>query len=149
MTATTEAASSRRPARAGRDGGFPPVVEMAVLALALTVVGGIVMASYAPRRPPLGVPTVLLVLSWAAFIGAIVLLVRQRGFAWDRFVQVGRWALLAYVISGGMIEFAFVKNHTRGAPLAVITLMLVIFATSVPLIIAFTVARYATGSGRS
>ena len=145
MTATgTEPAA----VAGGRGRAFPPVAEMAVLALALTVVGGIVMASYAPRRPPLGVPTALLVLSAASLVAAVVLLVRQREFNWERFTVVVRWALLAYTISGGMIEFAFVKNHTRGAPLVVVTLMLVIFATSVPLIMAFTVARYAT-PGRS
>ena len=33
------------------------------------------------------------------------------------------------------IEFAFVRNHTRGAPLVVVTLMLVIFALDVPVLI--------------
>jgi hypothetical protein len=41
-----------------------------------------------------------------------------------------------------MIEFAFVRNHTRGAPLAVVTGMLVVFALDVPFLIATTVARY-------
>ena len=62
-------------------------------------------------------------------------------------IQAGavfRWALLAYVISAGMIGFAFVKDHVRGAPLAVVFVMLVIFALDVPLIIAFTVARYSS-----
>jgi hypothetical protein len=46
------------------------------------------------------------------------------------------------VIAAGLIEFAFVRNHTRGEPLAVVTAMLVLFAVTVPLIISFTVARY-------
>ena len=58
--------------------------------------------------------------------------------------MVFRWGLLAYVISAGMIGFAFVHDHTRGAPLALVTVMLVIFALDVPLIIAFTVARYSS-----
>ena len=64
------------------------------------------------------------------------------GSVWSTFVRVGRWALLAYIIAAGMIEFAFVRNHTRGAPLAVVTGMLVVFALDVPFIIATTVARY-------
>jgi hypothetical protein len=55
---------------------------------------------------------------------------------------VGRWTLLSYVIAAGLIEFAFVKDHTRGAPLVVLTAMLVLFALDVPLIISYTVARY-------
>jgi hypothetical protein len=95
-----------------------------------------------PRRPPLTVPTILLVASAALLALAVVWLARLRDFARDRFLSVGRWALLAYVVSAGMIEFAFVRDHTRGAPLVVVTLMLVIFAVDVPLIIGFTVARY-------
>ncbi len=53
------------------------------------------------------------------------------------------WALLAYVISAGMIEFAFVRDHTRGAPLVVVSCLLVVFATSAPTTIAVTTARYA------
>jgi hypothetical protein len=122
---------------------FPPVAELTTVSLALVVVGGILMASYAPRRPPLGVPVAL------AVAGAVLLLVsgyltsRLRQFAWGRFSLVFRWALLAYVISAGMIAFAFVKDHVRGAPLALVLVMLVIYALDVPLVIAFTVARYA------
>ena len=70
------------------------------------------------------------------------MLARVRDFAWDTFLLVGRWALLAYVIQAGMIEYAFVHNHASGAPLVVVTLMLVMFAITIPTVIAFTVARY-------
>jgi hypothetical protein len=121
---------------------LPPITEVAVASLALIIVGGIYMAAYVPRRPPLTVPTILLVASAALLALAVVWLARLRDFARDRFFSVGRWALLAYVVSAGMIEFAFVRDHTRGAPLVVVTLMLVIFAVDVPLIIGFSVARY-------
>jgi len=84
-------------------------------------------------------PTDLVVIVGA---GAIGLLVRWRDFAWGTFSLVVRWALVAYVISAGMIEFSFVRNHASGAPLLVVSLMLVLFAVDVPLIIAVTVARY-------
>jgi hypothetical protein len=41
-----------------------------------------------------------------------------------------------------MIEFAFVYDHTRGPQLAVMTAMLALFMLNVPVLIAFTVARY-------
>jgi drug/metabolite transporter (DMT)-like permease len=100
------------------------------------------MASYFPRRPPLGVPIALLAGSAALFAIGVVMLVRVRDFAWDTFFLVGRWALLAYLIQAGMIEFAFVHNHASGPPLVVVTLMLVMFAITIPTVIAFTVARY-------
>jgi hypothetical protein len=128
---------------------FPPVAGVTTVSLGLVVIGGILMASYAPRRPPLGVPVAL------AMAGAVLLLAggwltaRLRSFAWDRFFLVFRWALLAYVISAGIIAFAFIKDHTRGAPLAVVLVMLVIYALDVPLVIAFTVARYSSPAGHA
>ncbi|HEY8283216.1 MAG TPA: hypothetical protein VIJ28_02390 [Chloroflexota bacterium] len=124
----------------------PPVTQFAGASLVLVVIGGIVMASSFPGRPALGVPIALLVLSATLLAVCIVLLVRQRGFAWHTFFLVGKWALAAYVISAGMIEFSFLHNHAGGAPLLVVTLMLVLFAVTVPLLISFTVARYQTGS---
>ncbi len=125
------------------DRRFPPVAVLSTVALALVVVGGIVMASYAPRRPPLAIPTVMLVAAALVLASAWAVLARHRPFAWGAFRRVFKWALLAYVISSGMIEFAFVRDHTRGAALVVLTGMLVIFATSVPTTIAVTTARYA------
>jgi hypothetical protein len=73
---------------------------------------------------------------------AVVMLATIRPFAWPRFAQVARWALLAYVAQSAIIEWSFVKNHVPGRPLSVLTAGLVVFATVVPLMIAFTVARY-------
>ena len=129
---------------AGAGRRFPPVAELTTLSLAIVVVGGILMASYVPRRPPLGLPTALACVAAALVVASVFLLSRLRDFAWNRFFVVFRWALLAYVISAAMIGFAFVRDHTRGAPLALVVLMLVIFAADVPLIIAFTVARYSS-----
>lgn len=127
-----------------QDATLPPIGEIAVLSLVLVIIGGVLMAAYVPRRPPIAIPSVLLVVSAVVMAWNVIALARLRDFAWSTFFLVIRYALIAYVISAGMIEWAFVKDHTRGAPLLVVTLMLVIFATDVPLIIAFTVARYAT-----
>ena len=45
-----------------------------------------------------------------------------------------------------MIEFAFVHDHTRGATLVVVSVMLVNLALSVPMNIVFTTARFAEAS---
>ncbi len=42
-----------------------------------------------------------------------------------------------------------IKDHVRGAPLAMVLVMLVIYALDVPLVIAFTVARYASPAGHA
>ena len=62
----------------------------------------------------------LTAVSAALVLTSVFLLSRLRPFAWGRFFLAFRWALLAYVISAGMIGFAFVRDHTRGAPLALV-----------------------------
>jgi hypothetical protein len=136
------AEAATRPAP--QDRAFPPVAQCVVVSLALVIIGGIWMASYFPRRPPLAPPTVLWVLSAAVLVTGFVLLARVADFAWAVFGLVWRWALLAYVVIASLIEFAFVHNGATGAPLALVTAMLVIFALDVATVIAVTVARYQT-----
>lgn len=123
---------------------LPPIAQLTVCSLSLVVIGGILMASYVPRQPPLAVPAALTAVSAVLALTSGLLLSRLKQFAWPRFFLAFRWALLAYVISAGMIGFAFVRDHTRGAPLALVIVMLVIFALDVPVVIAFTVARYSS-----
>ena len=125
------------------DRPFPAVAWLSSAALGSVIVGGILMASYAPRRAPLALAEGLLGVGLVLLGAASFLVSRLRDFAWRTFATVFKWALLAYVITAGMIEFAFVRDHTRGTSLVVVTLMLVVFALSVPLTIAFTVARFA------
>jgi hypothetical protein len=121
---------------------LPPVTQLAIGSLALVVIGGILMAGSFPNPPSLVLPVVLLAGSALLWAASVFLLSRHRGFAWPVFFGVARWALLAYVVIAGMIEYAFVHNQASGAPLLVLTLMLVMFALVVPLSIGFTVARY-------
>jgi hypothetical protein len=121
---------------------FPPVTQLTIGSLALVLIGGIFMTGYFPKQPPLAIPIALLTGSAILWVVSLLLLARHPGFAWPVFFGVARWALLAYVVIAGMIEYAFVHNHASGAPLLVLSLMLVMFALDVPLSISFTVARF-------
>jgi 1,4-dihydroxy-2-naphthoate octaprenyltransferase len=124
------------------DRRLPPVTEIGAASM-IAIAGGVIyLAAYLPKHAPLVWALVLLALAAALQVTNIVLLSRLRDFAWDRFFQVGKWSLLAYAVIAGMIEFAFVFDHTRGAQLAVMTAMLALFMLNVPVLIAFTVARY-------
>ncbi len=125
------------------DRPYPPIGWLSTSALLFVVVGGILLASYAPRTAPLGVAVTMLIVGAALLISAAVLLARLSEFPWSTFATVFKWALLAYVITAAMIELAFVRDHTRGSSLVIVSLMLVVFALSVPTTIAFTVARFA------
>ena len=124
------------------DRPFPRAVEVATLSLACVVVGGVWLGSHATEDASMTFPTVLLAVAAVLLATAVVMVTRVNDFSWDTFRRVGRWALLAYCVSAGMIEFAFVSNDAPGKVLRVVTGMLVIFALVVPFLIATTVARY-------
>ena len=120
----------------------PPVTGLWMLSLALIAGGVSYLAAYLPKRAPLGPAVGLLVAAAVVLVVGVVLLARQRDFAWRRFRQVAGWTLLAYVVIAGMIEYAFVYDHTRGAVLVVMTSMLFVFMLAPPLLVGFTVARF-------
>ena len=122
---------------------LPPIAEIAVAALALIVVGGITLASRLPHPAPLPVLITLLAAAAVLVLVDVVLLARLRDFAWPLFFTVAKWTLLAYTVMYGILEFTFVYDHVTGSTLAVLTLMLAVFAIDVPLLFGFSVARYA------
>jgi hypothetical protein len=122
---------------------LPPVTQVGMTSLALIVAGGIYLSAHLPNHVPLAPAIVLLAASALLLLGNLVSLQRVDAFAWDRFIDVAKWALLAYAITAGLIEYAFVRNHLSGGPLIVLTLSLVVYAVHVPMLIGFTVARYA------
>jgi hypothetical protein len=132
---------------------LPPVTEIGMASLALIVAGGIYLSAHLPGHVSLAPAVLLLVLSALLLLGNLAALSRVKGFAWGRFFEIARWALLAYAITAGMIEYAFLYDHLKGGALVVLTLSLVVYAVHVPMLIAFTVARYAgtepsaTGAG--
>jgi hypothetical protein len=121
---------------------LPPVTELGVLSMALIVAGGISIASQLPGQVPLTLPVLLLAASTLVMVANVALLARVPGFNWDAFFDVAKWALLAYAVIAGMLEFVFVNDGTSGGILVVLTLSLVVYAVHVPLLIGFTVARY-------
>jgi hypothetical protein len=121
---------------------YPPVTQLAMASLTLIVIGGIYLASHLPQHVSLVPAIVLLVASALLLAINIFLLAQVKDFAWGRFFQVAKWSLLAYLAIGGMIEYVFVRNHTRGGALVVLTLSVAVFVIHVPTLVGFTVARY-------
>jgi hypothetical protein len=121
---------------------LPPVTQLGMASLALILAGGIYLSAHLPQHVPLTPAVILLVASALLLACNLAALARVPEFAWDSFFQVAKWALLAYLVIAGMIEFSFLRDHLSGGPLVVLTLSLMIFAVHVPLLIGFTVARY-------
>jgi hypothetical protein len=106
------------------------------------VSGGIYLAAHLPHRVPLTPAIVLLACSVLLLAGNLAALARVKDFAWGCFFEIARWALLAYIVIAGMIEYAFLRDQVSGGALVVLSLSLVVFAVHVPVLIGFTVARY-------
>jgi hypothetical protein len=123
---------------------LPPVTQLAMASLALIVAGGIYLASHLPEQVPLTPAVALLAASSLLLLVNLLLLSRVEDFAWSRFFTVGKWALLAYSVTAGLIEFAFLRDGLSGGPLVVLTLSIIVYAVHVPVLIAFTVAQYDT-----
>jgi hypothetical protein len=121
---------------------LPPVTQLGMLSLSLIVAAVIDLSAHLPEHVSLGPAIALLAASALLLVGNVVALRRTQGFAWGRFIEIARWALLAYSIIAALIEYVFLRNNTSGGPLVVLTLSLVVFALTVPVLIAFTVARY-------
>jgi hypothetical protein len=128
--------------RQAEEARLPPVTQLGMTSLALIVAGGIYLSAHLPKHVTLAPAIALLAASALLLTGNLAALSRVRGFAWQRFFAIARWALLAYLVIAGMIEYAFLRNHLSGGPLVVLTLSLVVFAVHVPVMIGFTVARF-------
>ncbi len=121
---------------------LPPITGLAVAALILVISAGIYLAAHLPRTAPLAPPAAALATAVLVLLAAAALLARVRDFAWHTFFVVAGWTLAAYVVIAGMLEFVFVLDHTPGPVLTVLSLMLAVYAIDIPLLVAFSVARY-------
>ena len=125
------------------DRRLPPVAEMAVISIMCMMAGGILMASRLPQPPNLAGPGALVAFGGALTVVDLLVLSRVKPFAWRTFWLVMRWALVAYVVITGLLLYVFAINHTAGGTLGVLIATLIVFAVDVPVILAFTVARFA------
>jgi peptidoglycan/LPS O-acetylase OafA/YrhL len=121
---------------------LPPVTQVAVVSMALVIAGGIFMAAHMPAHAPLTLPVVCMALAAVLVVVNVAQLGRLRDFSWSTFYLVAKWSLVAYLAITGMLEYVFVLDGTRGTTLVVMTVMLALFALDVPMLLAFSVARY-------
>ena len=125
-----------------RQAELPPVMPIAILTLALVVSGGVTVAAQYGRAAHLTVPSVLMGVAAALLVANAVLLARIGEFAWPVFFRVLGWALLAYLVIAGILEYVFVYDHTPARLLTLFSALLLLFAVDVPLMLAYSVARW-------
>ena len=117
-------------------------MPIAVSTLVLVVTGGIVVAAQYGRPPKLTIPVILLGMAAVLLLVNAVLVLRIKEFARPVFHRVLGWALLAYVVIAGILEYVFIYDHTPASQLTLFSVMLAMFAIDVPLMLSYSVARW-------
>lgn len=121
---------------------MPRIIETGCVGLVFAVAGVIYLVAHIPDRPALAPAVGLLIGAAAAVLGNVVALARVADFAWWMFWKVWRWTMLAYAVIAGILIFAFIYDQIPASQLALLVMTLVVFAVDIPLMLAFSVARY-------
>jgi hypothetical protein len=127
----------------------PPIVQLAIATLVLVVIAGIYVVSYFPNRVPLSPAYALIATAVILLLLNLCLLTRLTAFDWPTFLLVGKWSLLAYVLIAGMLELVFVLDQIPPDVLLLLTASLVVYAIDIPLLFAYSVARFQNSSKSS
>lgn len=139
---TEEAGRALPPSGGDPFKGRPPVPLACITSMALVLVSGIYLVAYLPRTAPLGPAIGLVVAAGIALLVAVSMVARLRDFTWGAFSLVVKWSLAAYAVIGGLLEYIFVYDGTRGAMLVLLTVSLIFYAVDIPLLFGFSVARF-------
>jgi hypothetical protein len=121
---------------------FPPISEISIVTLALIVTGGTFIAGHIPNEVPLLLPTILAVASALLLLVNIYLTATLKDFAWGVFKLVFAWSLAAYGVIAALLMFVFLRDDIPGDVMTFLVVMLIIYAINIPLLFAFSVARY-------
>ena len=121
---------------------LPPITEIAIATMALVVIGGTYIAGHIPDDVPLLLPAILAVAAAVLLVLNLYLLSTVQPFAWGAFKQVFGWSLVGYGVISALLMFVFLRDDIPGDVMTFLIAMLVIFAVNIPLLFAFSVARY-------
>jgi hypothetical protein len=121
---------------------LPPIIPVGCVALLCAVGGVIYLAASIPGHPSL-IPAICLLAASAVIVGGnVVALSRLDGFAWWMFWKVWVWAMLGYAVIAGMLMYIFIYDGVPAGQLTLLLLTLAVFAVNIPLMLAFSVARF-------
>jgi hypothetical protein len=121
---------------------LPPITEFAIATMILVVIGGTFIAGHVPRHVPLLLPTILLIAAAVSLLANMVMLSRIGEFSWSTFRHVFIRSLVGYGVIAGLLAYVFIRGDIPNNVMAFLAGMLFIFALNIPLLFAFSVARY-------
>jgi hypothetical protein len=122
--------------------GTAPVQLLALITLGLVIISGIYAVAFLPERPPLWPCVVLVGAAAVLLIVNLILVSRLKTFNWHIFFLIGKWALFGYGVIGVMLGSVFVLDATSPELILLLSATLAIYAINIPLLLAYSVARY-------
>jgi hypothetical protein len=109
--------------------------------ISCVLAAGIIIAHF-PGPAPLWGSIMWICIAAGLTVASAVLIIRRRPFARGVFFTVAKWVFLYMLVLTGVGEYVVVFDGTRGEPLVIITIVLVLFLVNVPMLWGFSVARH-------
>jgi hypothetical protein len=123
-----------------------PVIACIVGAIISCILAAGIIIAYIPQPAPLWGSVMWVCIASALTIASIILMLRKKPFAWKVFFTVAKWVFLYILVLTGVGEYVIVFDGTRGEPLVIMTIILLLFLINTPMLWAFSVARHERAS---
>ena len=125
-----------------RDTKSSPVIACIIGTIISCILAAGIIIAHIPEPAPMWGSVMWVCIAAVLTIATIVLILRKRPFARKLFFKVAKWVFLYILVLTGMGEYVIVFDGTRGEPLVVMTIILLLFLVNIPMLWGFSVARH-------
>ena len=126
---------------AGDTKGSPVIASIVITIISCILAAGTIIA-YIPEPAPMWGAIMWVCIAAVLTIITVVLILKKRPFTRKLFFKVAKWVFLYILVLSGMGEYVIVFDGTRGEPLVVMTIILLLFLVNIPMLWGFSVARH-------
>ena len=119
-----------------------PVIACIIGTIISCILAAGIIISHFPEPAPMWGSVMWVCIATVLTIATIVLILRKRPFARKLFFTVAKWVFMYILVLTGMGEYVIVFDGTRGEPLVVMTIILLLFLVNIPMLWGFSVARH-------
>ena len=123
-----------------------PVVACITGSVISCILSAGIVVSRIPGPIPIWGSVMWLCIAAVLTVVSAVLIWRRKPFARKLFLKVAKWVFLYILVLSGMGEYVIVFDGTRGDPLVVMTLTVLLFLVNIPMLWGFSVARHERNS---
>ena len=131
------------------DTTYSPIIACITATVISCILAAGIMIAHFPGPSPMWGSILWESVAAALTIVSTVLILTKKPFARKLFFTVAKWVFLYILVMSGMGEYVLVFDGTRGEPLVVMTIILLLFLVNVPMLWGFSVARHERTSSSS